>query len=185
MSARFPWDEIELIADRAEHLPAGDTVGFTAPRGKEIPGLSGWFPPPGQAPDTVGLMAVTVGDRMVRAVRDHYRQGKYRDYLLLHGLATELAEALAAWTHRKLRAELGIDNHDDPDPAKLLRGHYRGRRFAFGYPALPLLSDQAPVLGLLGAHRIGVSLTETFQLQPTLTTTAVVLHHPRTRYFRV
>jgi 5-methyltetrahydrofolate--homocysteine methyltransferase len=122
---------------------------------------------------------------MVEAVRDQYRQGRYRDYLLLHGLATELAEALAAWTHRRIRAELGIGGDDDPDPAQLLRGHYRGRRYAFGYPALPLLSDQEPALRLLGAERIGVSLTETFQLRPTLTTTAVVLHHPRARYYRV
>jgi 5-methyltetrahydrofolate--homocysteine methyltransferase len=165
--------------------PQGDPVSFTAPLGKEIAGLSGWFPPPGQGTDTAGLMAVTVGDEMVEAVRDQYRQGRYRDYLLLHGLATELAEALAAWTHRRIRAELGIGGDDDPDPAQLLRGHYRGRRYAFAYPALPLLSDQEPALRLLGAERIGVSLTETFQLRPTLTTTAVVLHHPRARYYRV
>ncbi len=165
--------------------PRGEAVSLTAPKGREIAGLSGWFPPPGAPPDTAGMMVVTVGDDMVRAVREQYHQGRYRDYLLLHGLATELAEALAAWTHRHLRAELGIGDLDDPDPARLLRGHYRGRRYAFGYPALPLLSDQACVLELLGAERIGVSLTETFQLRPTLTTTAVVLHHPRARYFRV
>ncbi len=167
------------------HAPGGESVRFTAPRGKEIAGLSGWFPPPGEPPDALGLMAVTVGDGMVEAVREQYRQGRYRDYLLLHGLGTELAEALAAWTHRALRRELGIADQDDPDPARLLRGHYRGRRYAFGYPALPLLADQAPLLALLGADRIGVGLTETFQLQPTMTTTAVVLHHPRARYFRV
>jgi len=165
--------------------PDGAEIRLTAPRGKEIAGLSGWFPPVGESPDVVGLMAVTVGDDMVRAVREQYHQGKYRDYLLLHGLATELAEALAAWTHRHLRAELGIGDQDDPDPARLIRGHYRGRRYAFGYPAVPLLSDQQQVLALLGAERIGVSLTETFQLKPTLTTTAVVLHHPSARYFRV
>ena len=164
--------------------PDGGEIRLTAPRGKEIAGLSGWFPPQGEPPDVAGLMVVTVGDAMVSAVRDHYRQGKYRDYLLLHGLATELAEALAAWTHRHLRAELGIGHLDDPDPAQLIRGHYRGRRYAFGYPAVPLLSDQRQVLQALGADRIGVSLTETFQLRPTLTTTAVVLHHPRARYFR-
>jgi 5-methyltetrahydrofolate--homocysteine methyltransferase len=165
--------------------PDGGSIRLTAPRGKEIAGLSGWFPPRGEAPDAAGLMAVTVGDDMVRAVREHYHRGEYRDYLLLHGLATELAEALAAWTHRHLRAELGIGDQDDPDPAKLIRGHYRGRRYAFGYPAVPLLSDQQQVLDALDAQRIGVSLTETFQLRPTLTTTAVVLHHPRARYFRV
>ncbi len=165
--------------------PDGGEIRLTAPRGKEIAGLSGWFPPVGEPPDVAGLMVVTAGDAMVAAVRDQYHQGKYRDYLLLHGLATELAEALAAWTHRHLRAELGIGDQDDPDPARLIRGHYRGRRYAFGYPAVPLLSDQAQVLAALDAERIGVSLTETFQLRPTLTTTAVVLHHPRARYFRV
>ena len=172
--------EGELVLDS----PDGGEIRLTAPRGKEIAGLSGWFPPPGEPADVAGLMAVTVGDAMVRAVREHYHQGKYRDYLLLHGLATELAEALAAWTHRHLRAELGIGDQDDPDPAKLIRGHYRGRRYAFGYPAVPLLSDQQQVLEALDAGRIGISLTETFQLRPTLTTTAVVLHHPRARYFR-
>ncbi len=167
------------------HAPDGELVALTAPRGKKIAGLCGWFPPPEHGTDTAGLMAVTVGDGMVEAVREQYRQGRYRDYLLLHGLATELAEALAAWTHRFIRAELGIGHRDDPDPAKLLRGHYQGRRYAFGYPALPLLSDQEPALALLGAERIGVSLTETYQLHPTLTTTAVVLHHARARYYRV
>jgi 5-methyltetrahydrofolate--homocysteine methyltransferase len=165
--------------------PEGEPVALRAPRGKELAGLAGWFPALDQAPDTAGLMAVTVGDAMVEAVREQYRQGRYRDYLLLHGLGTELAEALAAWTHRHMRAEIGIGEHDDPDPAKLLRGRYRGRRYAFGYPALPLLSDQAQVLALLGAEDIGVRLTETFQLRPTMTTTAVVLHHPGARYFRV
>ena len=165
--------------------PDGGEERLTTPQGREIAGLSGWFPPQGEPPDVAGLMAVTVGDAMVSAVRDHYHQGAYRDYLLLHGLGTELAEALAAWTHRHLRAELGIGDQDDPDPTRLIRGHYRGRRYAFGYPAVPLLSDQRQVLSLLGADRIGISLTETFQLNPTMTTTAVVLHHPRARYFRV
>ncbi len=165
--------------------PSGETVRLTAPSGRKIAGLTDWFPPSDQAPDTAGLMAVTVGDPLVAAVREHYQRGEYRDYLLLHGLATELAEALAACTHRLARSALGISDHDDPNPARMLRGRYRGRRYAFGYPALPLLSDQGPVLDLLGAHRIGMRLSNTHQLRPILSTTAVIVHHPAARYYRV
>jgi len=167
------------------HSGGAEPLALTAPRGRQVAGLSGWFPAPDQPPDTLGLMAVTVGDGLVQAARDHYRRGEYRDYLLLHGMASELTEALAAWTHQQMRHELGIADRDHADPERLLQGAHRGRRYAFGYPALPHTAEQGPVLQLLGAERIGLRLGTERQLHPELSTTAVIVHHPAARYFRV
>ncbi|MFH1464974.1 MAG: methionine synthase [Pseudomonadota bacterium] len=166
-------------------LPGGGSLRLTAPRGQAIRGLGAWFPPPDEPPDLAGLLVATLGDAMVEAARAHYTRGAYRDYLLLHGLAQELTEALAAWLHRLMRQELGIGGDDDPDPARSLRGKHRGRRYAFGFPALPELQEQRPVLEALRAADLGVHLSPGGQLSPILTTTALVVAHPRARYYRV
>jgi 5-methyltetrahydrofolate--homocysteine methyltransferase len=97
----------------------------------------------------------------------------------------ELAEALAEYVHTRIRAELGIGFEDDRDMAKLLKQGYRGSRYSFGYPACPRLEDQVHLLKLLGAERIGVALSDEFQLHPEQSTSAIVLHHPQAKYFSV
>ena len=68
---------------------------------------------------------------------------------------------------------------------KLFKKHYRGCRYSFGYPACPALEDQAKLFELLDPGRIGLSLSEQFQLEPEQSTTALVAHHPRAKYFNV
>jgi 5-methyltetrahydrofolate--homocysteine methyltransferase len=96
-----------------------------------------------------------------------------------------MAEALAEYVHKRIRAELGFAGEDARDRDRLLQQGYRGSRYSFGYPACPNLEDQEQILALLGAERIGLSLSEGFQLHPEQSTSAIVLHHPQAKYFSV
>ena len=108
-----------------------------------------------------------------------------RECCTLHGLGVESAEALAEFFHRQIRREWGIGRDDAADVRKLFKKHYRGCRYAFGYPACPNLEDQAKLFDLLDPGRIGLRLSEQFQLEPEQSTTAVVVHHPQAKYFNV
>jgi 5-methyltetrahydrofolate--homocysteine methyltransferase len=133
--------------------------------------------------DVVALQLVSVGARASEVVRARFDDDRYRDYLYLHGLAVEITEALAEHVHRRIRGELGISGEDADEVTALLRQGYRGARYSFGYPACPNLEDQATILALLDAERIGVSLSDGHQLHPEFSTTALVAHHPQAKYF--
>jgi 5-methyltetrahydrofolate--homocysteine methyltransferase len=135
--------------------------------------------------DVIALQVVTVGQRASEVAREWFAQNRYNDYVRLHGLGVELAEALAEYVHRRIRAELGFAHLDARDMAELLRQGYRGSRYSFGYPACPNLADQKQLLALLGAERVGVELGEEDQLWPEQSTSAIVVHHPQARYFNV
>lgn len=139
----------------------------------------------GRAVDYVSFMAVTMGREVTKIAQEWYQAGKYQDYLYLHGLGVESAEALAEFFHRELRREWGIAADDASDVRKLFKGHYRGCRYAFGYPACPRLEDQAQLFELIEPQRIGLELSEQFQLEPEQSTTAIVFHHPQAKYFNV
>ena len=133
--------------------------------------------------DVIALQLVTMGSRVDEAAAALFEQNAYRDYLELHGLSVQLTEALAEYWHSRVRAELGIDGGDAPEVAGILKQKYRGERFSFGYPACPDLSQQKPLCELLAAERIGVSLSEEFQLDPEQSTSAIIFHHPEAAYF--
>jgi 5-methyltetrahydrofolate--homocysteine methyltransferase len=139
----------------------------------------------GRAVDYVAFVAVTMGRDVTRVAQEWYQAGKYQDYLYLHGLGVESAEALAEMFHKELRAEWGIGGQDSPQIQKLFKGHYRGCRYSFGYPACPNLEDQAPLFTLIDPTRIGITLSDQFQLEPEQSTTAIVVHHPEAKYFNV
>ena len=135
--------------------------------------------------DVMALQVVTVGQRASEVARQWFADNRYQDYVRLHGLGVELAEALAEYVHAKIRAELGFAGEDARDMRTLLKQGYRGSRYSFGYPACPNLADQEALLRLLDASRIGVELGEEWQLWPEQSTCAIVLHHPQARYFNV
>jgi 5-methyltetrahydrofolate--homocysteine methyltransferase len=135
--------------------------------------------------DVIGLQVVTIGQKASEAARAWFAQDRYQDYLYLHGLGVELAEALAEYVHKRIRAELGFGHQDARDKDELLRQGYRGARYSFGYPACPRLEDQAQILKLLDAQAIGIALSDEFQLHPEQSTSAIVLHHPQAKYFSV
>jgi 5-methyltetrahydrofolate--homocysteine methyltransferase len=135
--------------------------------------------------DVIGLQVVTVGQKASDTARAWFDDNRYQDYLYLHGLSVEMAEAMAEYTHKRIRAECGFAAEDDRDMEKMLGQAYRGSRYSFGYPACPRLEDQAPLLQLLNAERIGVSLSDEWQLHPEQSTSAIVVLNPRAKYFSV
>jgi 5-methyltetrahydrofolate--homocysteine methyltransferase len=135
--------------------------------------------------DVVGCMLVTVGPRASEVTRQLFEEHNYTDYLYLHGLSVEAAEALAELWHKRMREELGIAGDDSPDLTRLFRQEYRGSRYSFGYPACPNLEDQAGLCELLQPERIGVKLSDEFQLEPEQSTSAIIVHHPEAKYFNI
>ncbi len=133
--------------------------------------------------DVVGFQLVTVGAKISEATAELFAKNAYRDYLELHGLSVQLAEALAEYWHRRVREELGFGGDDPAGLDDILKVRYRGCRYAFGYPACPDLEDRAKVVRLLGPERIGVTLSEEFQLAPEQSTDALIAHHPEANYF--
>ena len=148
--------------------------------------ITDFFRPVGSGKqDVLAVHLVTVGPRATEEAQRLYAADDYAEYLYFHGLATELAEALAEYWHREVRRELGIAGDDGPDIPSLFRQRYRGCRYSFGYPACPRLEDQAHIFTLLDPGRIGVGLTEEWQLVPEQSTSALIAHHPAARYFAV
>jgi 5-methyltetrahydrofolate--homocysteine methyltransferase len=105
--------------------------------------------------------------------------------LYFHGFAVETAEALAEYWHKQVRKELGIAEDDGASAKELFRQKYQGSRYSFGYPACPDLKDQELIFELLDADSEGITLTEEYQIVPEQSTSAIVVHHPRAKYFSV
>jgi 5-methyltetrahydrofolate--homocysteine methyltransferase len=133
--------------------------------------------------DVVAFQLVTIGSKISEATGELFAKHAYRDYLELHGLSVQLAEALAEYWHTRVRQALGIGAADPADLDDILRVGYQGCRYSFGYPACPDLEDRAKVMRLLDAERIGVKLSEEFQLDPEQSTDALIVHHPEAKYF--
>lgn len=133
--------------------------------------------------DVVGLQVVTVGSKIGGATAELFQNNAYRDYLELHGLSVQLAEALAEYWHARVRSELGFAGEDPSRVEDMFALKYRGARFSLGYGACPNLEDRAKIADLLEPGRIGVELSEEFQLHPEQSTDAIVIHHPEATYF--
>ncbi|MFF4008911.1 methionine synthase [Streptomyces sp. NPDC001717] len=133
--------------------------------------------------DVVGLQVVTVGSKIGEATAKLFESDSYREYLELHGLSVQLAEALAEYWHARVRAELGFGGEDPAKVEDMFDLKYRGARFSLGYGACPDLEDRAKIADLLRPERIGVHLSEEFQLHPEQSTDAIVIHHPEAKYF--
>jgi len=136
-------------------------------------------------PDYAAFHIVTMGERASDRARELFEADRYNDYVQLHGLGVEMAEALAELWHRRIREEWGFAEEDGPSLAGLFRQQYRGGRYSWGYPACPDLEDNEKVAELLEADRIGIVVNEDtgFQYQPEQTTSALICHHPRAKYF--
>jgi len=135
--------------------------------------------------DVVAFDLVTMGRKASEHSAKLFAADNYTDYLRFHGLSVESAEAFAEMWHKRIREELGIAGNDAPELAKLFHQGYQGSRYSFGYPACPDLEEQAKIFELLDPSRIGVELSEEFQLHPEQSTSAIVLHHPEAKYFNI
>ena len=163
-----------------------ERMRFAFPRQVEDPFLciADFFRPVGSdGQDHASFQIVTMGSRVSEEAARLFAENQYTQYLFLHGLGVEMAEALAEYWHHRIRTELGFADQDGPSLAGLFRQKYRGGRYSWGYPACPALEDNAKVVELLGADRIGVEVSEGFQLHPEQSTTAIICHHPQAKYF--
>ncbi|BAU85058.1 5-methyltetrahydrofolate--homocysteine methyltransferase [Streptomyces laurentii] len=133
--------------------------------------------------DVLAVQVVTVGSRIGEETAKLFAADSYRDYLELHGLSVQLAEALAEYWHARVRGEWGIAGGDPAGLDGMLRTEYQGCRYSLGYPACPDLEDRAKIAALLRPERIGVELSEEFQLHPEQSTDALIVHHPEASYF--
>src|SRR5262249_576020 len=147
--------------------------------------LADFFRKRGGEPDVVGFSLVTMGAVATKESARLFQENRYDDYLHFHGLSVEGAEALAEYWHKRMRQQLGIAEHDAADIDDLFKQKYQGSRYSFGYPACPNLEDQAKLLPLLEASRIGVALSEEYRLVPEQSTSAVIVPHPAAKYFNV
>ncbi len=160
---------------------------FTFPRQSREPYqcIADFFRPKGGELDVVGFYVVTMGKRASEAEQKLFKANKYSEYLYLHGLSVESAEALAEYTHLLIRRDLGIEGQDKRTKEEIFRQGYRGSRYSFGYPACPNLEDQRKLFQLVPGEKIGVTLSDTLQMHPEQTTSAIIVHHPQAKYFGV
>ncbi|MFF9584821.1 methionine synthase [Streptomyces achromogenes] len=175
-------DDDLIILD--EH--GNERTRFTFPRqrrGRRLCLADFFRPQESGETDVVGFQVVTVGSRIGEETAKLFEANAYRDYLELHGLSVQLAEALAEYWHARVRAELGFGGEDPADMQDMFALKYRGARFSLGYGACPDLEDRAKIADLLQPERIGVHLSEEFQLHPEQSTDAIVIHHPEAKYF--
>ncbi|HUZ09860.1 MAG TPA: methionine synthase [Acidimicrobiales bacterium] len=165
---------------------SSEWLRFTFPRQRKEPWLciADFFRPAASGePDWASFQLVTMGSRVSQEAARLFAADEYQQYLYLHGLGVEMAEALAEYWHRRIREELGTVAEDGPTLTGLFRQQYRGGRYSWGYPACPDLADNAKVVELLGGDRIGVEVSEGFQLHPEQTTDAIICTHPQAKYF--
>ncbi|MEV7354585.1 methionine synthase [Kitasatospora sp. NPDC091276] len=168
------------------HEDGTERTRFTFPRqrrGRRLCLADFFRPEESGVRDVVGLQVVTMGNRISEAANELFADNSYRDYLELHGLSVQLAEALAEFWHARVRYELGFSGEDPQDVKDMFALKYRGARFSLGYGACPELEDRAKIAELLKPERIGVVLSEEFQLHPEQSTDAIVIHHPEAKYF--
>jgi 5-methyltetrahydrofolate--homocysteine methyltransferase len=178
-------DELIIWADEGH---TQERTRFAFPRQHHEPWLciSDFFRPvDGPGVDYAAFHIVTMGDRVSQRTSELFAADSYHDYLLLHGLGVEMAEALAEYWHHRIRQEWGFVDEDGPALSGLFRQQYRGGRYSWGYPACPDLEDNERAADLLGADRIGVSVGRdtAYQYQPEQTTSALIAHHPQAKYF--
>ncbi|MEU3252099.1 methionine synthase [Streptomyces sp. NPDC006997] len=174
-------DDLIILDDRGN-----ETTRFTFPRqrrGRRLCLADFFRPEESGETDVVGFQVVTVGSRIGEETARLFASDSYRDYLELHGLSVQLAEALAEYWHARVRSELGFAGEDPAAMEDMFALKYRGARFSLGYGACPDLEDRAKIADLLQPERIGVHLSEEFQLHPEQSTDAIVIHHPEAKYF--
>ena len=137
----------------------------------------------GEPTDVLPMQAVTMGEKASEVAQALFKADQYSDYLYFHGLAVQMAEAMAEWVHARIRRELGFADPSDMPLRDVLAQRYRGSRYSFGYPACPNVADSRQQLDWLDADRIGLSMDASDQLSPEQSTTALVAMHSKARYF--
>jgi 5-methyltetrahydrofolate--homocysteine methyltransferase len=175
-----------VVFDPKDHERELERFSFPRQNGRQRLCISDFFRPRSAGErDVVAFHCVTMGVEVSHRAKQLFERNDYTEYLYLHGMGVECAEALAELWHKRIRAELGISHDDSPRIKELFTQKYRGSRFSFGYPACPDMSDQEKLFRLLQPERIGCRLTENWQIDPEQSTSAIIVHHPEAKYFAV
>jgi 5-methyltetrahydrofolate--homocysteine methyltransferase len=175
-----------IIFDPEDHERPRERFSFPRQRGQQRLCISDYFRSVESGErDVIALQCVTMGIEVSHRARQLFERNEYTEYLYMHGMGVETAEALAELWHKRVRMELGIGGEDSPRVRELFQQKYRGIRYSFGYPACPEMSDQEKLFRLIQPERIGCVLTENWQIDPEQSTSAIVVHHPQARYFGV
>ncbi len=172
--------------DQADSQSAEAVARFDFPRQRSLRRLciaDFYAPKAAGGMDVFPMQAVTVGEVATEYAKQLFESDQYTDYLYFHGLAVQVAEALAEWTHARIRRELGLGDQEPKTIRDILAQRYPGSRYSFGYPACPNIQDQYQLLDLLQGDRIGLHMDESEQLYPEQSTTAIITYHPAARYF--
>ena len=176
--------------DEINREPLEEVIGrakeqFTFPRQRKKPhrALSDFFHR--DRHDVVGLTCVSAGSKISEFEKEIYDKGNYTEYYQVHGLGVELAEALAEIAHKQIRLDLNIAENEGATLADVQMNRYQGARYSFGYPACPDLELNRPLFNLLKPEEFGIELSETFQIHPEQSTSAIVVHHPNATYYNV
>ncbi len=169
----------DLIVYKPKSLQAGtpeELARFSFPRqeGNENLSLADYFAPvESGVMDVVAFQVVTVGHEATQRFERLQEAGDYSEAYFTHGLAVQTAEATAEYLHQHIRRELGLE----PE---------QGKRYSWGYPAIPELADHVKVFELLKPDQaLGISLTTAYQLVPEQSTAAIIVHHPQAKYFNI
>ncbi len=171
-------EPLSEVIGRAEHL-------FTFPRQSKKPhrALSDFFHR--DRHDVLAMTCVSAGNKLSAYEKGLYDEGKYTEYYLVHGLGVELAEALAEIVHKQIRLDLNICDNEKPILSDVRMNKYQGSRYSFGYAACPDLELNKPLFALLRPEEFGIELSETFQIHPEQSTSALVVYHPNATYYNV
>ena len=158
---------------------------FHFPRQRKTPhrALSDFFH--SDRDDVIALTCVSAGGKLSDAEREIYDKGNYTEYYQFHGLGVELAEALAEIAHKQIRLDLNIADGEKATLADVQMNKYQGSRYSFGYAACPDLELNRPLFDLLKPEEFGIELSETFQIHPEQSTSALVVYHPNATYYNV
>lgn len=168
----------ERAAERAIHV-----LEFPRQHKSQYRCLSDYIHP--QKQDVLAFTCVSVGRKFSQYEQDLYNEGRYQEYYQIHGLGVEMAEAMAEIVHKQVRLDLGIAEQEGASLRDVEMRNYNGCRYSFGYPSCPELSDSKVIFSLLKPEEFGIELSETYQIIPEQSTTAIVMHHPEAAYFSV
>ena len=164
-----------------------ETMAFEFPRQQSPPHLciADYYRSRDEGGDVAAFFVVTIGEQIAVETKKLFEADAYHDYLMLHGFSVEVTDALAEYWHEVMRRELGIAAEKPADMTGYVTQGYQGSRYGFGYPACPDLDAHEMLFKLLRPEVIGVTLTETMEMVPEVSTSAIIAHHPQAKYFAV
>jgi 5-methyltetrahydrofolate--homocysteine methyltransferase len=177
--------ESQINKEPLDHVMGRAKEIFSFPRQRKQPhrALSDFFHR--DRHDVIALTCVSAGSKLSEAEKEIYDAGNYTEYYQFHGLGVELAEALAEIAHKQIRLDLGISEGEGSTLGDVQMNKYQGSRYSFGYAACPDLELNRPLFNLLKPEEFGIELSETFQIHPEQSTSALVVYHPNASYYNI